>query len=73
MNLASANVVKLVEEGFKDPEGFWEQAAMELPWFRKFTAGRRGLTTNVPLATTVIDELVDAWTLRIKNASVNPR
>ena len=34
MNLASAKVVKLVEEGFEDPEGFWEQAALELPWFR---------------------------------------
>ena len=34
MNLASAKVVKLVEEGFEDPEGFWERAAMELPWFR---------------------------------------
>ena len=34
MNLASAKVMKLVEEGFEDPEGFWEQAALELPWFR---------------------------------------
>jgi len=34
VNLASAKVVKLVEEGFEDPEGFWEQAALELPWFR---------------------------------------
>ena len=34
VNLASAKVMKLVEEGFEDPEGFWEQAALELPWFR---------------------------------------
>ncbi|MFP6669548.1 MAG: hypothetical protein VB876_19720 [Pirellulales bacterium] len=62
---------------YQRPERFGDYlpavGVVELPWFRKFTAGRRRLTTNVPLATTVIDELVDAWTLRIKNVSVNPR
>ncbi len=62
---------------YQRPERFGDHlpvvGVMELPRFRKFTAGRRGLTTNVPRATKVIDELVDAWTLRIKNASVNPR
>ena len=34
MNLASPTVTKWIEDGLRDPEGFWERAAQELPWFR---------------------------------------
>ena len=34
VNLASPTVTKWIEDGLQDPEGFWERAAQELPWFR---------------------------------------
>ncbi len=34
MRLASPTVVRWIEDGRRDPEGFWERAARELPWFR---------------------------------------
>ena len=34
VNLASPTVTKWIEDGLRDPEGFWERAAQELPWFR---------------------------------------
>ncbi len=33
VNLASPTVTKWIEDGLRDPEGFWERAAQELPWF----------------------------------------
>jgi acetyl-CoA synthetase len=34
MNLTTPIVQRLIEDGRRDPEGFWERAARELPWFR---------------------------------------
>ena len=34
MNLTSPTVQRWIEEGLADPEGFWERAAQQVPWFR---------------------------------------
>jgi acetyl-CoA synthetase len=34
VNHASPTVTRWIEDGLRDPEGFWERAAQELPWFR---------------------------------------
>ena len=34
MNLVTPVVQKWIDEGRRDPEGFWARAARELPWFR---------------------------------------
>ena len=33
MNLTTPHVQRWIEDGRRDPEGFWERAARELPWF----------------------------------------
>jgi acetyl-CoA synthetase len=34
MDLSPPHVRKLIEDGHRDPDAFWERAARELPWFR---------------------------------------
>ncbi len=34
MNLITPIINRWIQEGKEDPEGFWERAAKELPWFR---------------------------------------
>jgi acetyl-CoA synthetase len=34
MNLTTPIVQRWIDDGRRDPEGFWERAARELPWFR---------------------------------------
>ena len=34
MNLTTPSVQRWIDDGLRDPEGFWERAARELPWFR---------------------------------------
>ncbi|HKT80199.1 MAG TPA: acetate--CoA ligase [Vicinamibacterales bacterium] len=36
MDLATPMVRKMLQEGSRDPDGFWERAARELPWFRQW-------------------------------------
>ena len=34
MNLINPVIYRWMQDGVEDPEGFWESAALELPWFR---------------------------------------
>ncbi len=36
MDLATPTVRKWIDDGLRDPEAFWAQAAEELPWFKKW-------------------------------------
>jgi acetyl-CoA synthetase len=36
VDLATPMVRKMLQEGSRDPDGFWERAARELPWFRQW-------------------------------------
>jgi acetyl-CoA synthetase len=34
VSLVTPTVRRWIEDGVRDPEGFWARAARELPWFR---------------------------------------
>ena len=36
MNLITPVVARWIQDGLRDPEGFWERAADALPWFRRW-------------------------------------
>ena len=36
MSLITPTVRRWIDDGLRDPEGFWERAAEQLPWFRRW-------------------------------------
>jgi len=48
MNLATPIIQRWIEDGHNDPEGFWERAARELPWFRTWDTGKKACSGCPP-------------------------